>query len=131
MIQTEGTEESNGTNAPRGPLSMDERSYFHIITVCRATELKQRRSHLAPFHVFCWALQNQVKAARKLQRCFMNNSWGAVQEHELLRQHEDSTVASSDSEAASLYRSRVHSGMLLNFLKSCSTFPAATFVHRC
>lgn len=33
--------------------------------------------------------------------------------------------------AASLYRSRVHSGRLLSFLKSCSTSPAATFIHRC
>lgn len=33
--------------------------------------------------------------------------------------------------AASLYRSRGHSDMLLNLLKSCSTFPAATFIHRC
>lgn len=38
---------------------------------------------------------------RKPQRCSMNNSWGAVQDYELLRQHEDSTAASSDRDSSS------------------------------
>lgn len=139
MTQTEGTEESNSTNAPRGALNEDERSYFHIITVCGATELKQQHSSWALFQFFLFGFLKSGEGRGK-QSCFMTNSCGAVQKHEILRQHNDSTASTDDTDCSSQIPEFSATACAPDFTLACcynliskshSSFSASIFMSCC